>query len=178
PDSRLAQHDDPQRILQPGDPPGGWHDSAARLARGGIVGIPRFDGACMSEPGVRVACLRPDDTAQVAALFATIATDPAAARFHPHPFGPEDAIRVCKLSGDDIYAGVYLDGNLVGYGMLRGWDEGFEIPALGIYLAPAARGSGVGRQVMAALHAMALERGAKRVMLKVYPDNDAALALY
>lgn len=132
----------------------------------------------MSELRFRVVRLGQDDIGNVAGLFATIAADPAAVRFHPHPFGSTDAIRVCAYPGQDIYAGAFLDGTLVGYGMLRGWDEGFAVPTLGIYLAPSARGSGLARRFMDVLHGMALDRGASRVMLKVYPDNQAALALY
>ena len=126
----------------------------------------------------RAARLSPGDAGSVIRLFVRIAVDPAATRFHPHPFGTEDAIRVCNHAGLDVYAGAFLDETMVGYGMLRGWDEGFAVPALGIYLAPQARGSGIGRRFMDALHRMALERGAQRVMLKVYPDNKAAVALY
>lgn len=132
----------------------------------------------MREAGFRVARLGPDDASCVVDLFARIALDPGAARFHPHPFGRDDALRACNYPGRDIYAGAFLNGAMVGYGMLRGWDEGFSVPALGIYLAPEARGNGLGRRFMDALHAMAVENGARRVMLKVYPDNRAAVALY
>jgi ribosomal protein S18 acetylase RimI-like enzyme len=62
--------------------------------------------------------------------------------------------------------------------MLRGWDEGFEVPYLGIAIHPGERGQGYGRVLMEYLHAAARERGAVRVMLKVYEDNEAAVRLY
>src|SRR6185503_6378785 len=59
-----------------------------------------------------------------------------------------------------------------------GWDEGFEVPSLGIALHPQARGNGLGRRFMLFLHQEAQARGARRVRLKVYPDNLGAVHLY
>ena len=62
--------------------------------------------------------------------------------------------------------------------MLRGWDEGREIPSLGIVIDAAWQGRGCGRRMMDYLHQTARERGARRVRLKVYPENSRALAWY
>ena len=69
-------------------------------------------------------------------------------------------------------------GRFVAYGMLRGWDAGYAIPSLGIYVAREARGRGVARAMMERLHALARERGAAAVRLKVYPSNEPARRLY
>lgn len=122
--------------------------------------------------------LRREDAQPLAALFARIASDPSAARFHPHPFNQEQAVCIARHSGRDMYLGIFHDRELVGYGMLRGWDAGYEVPSLGIYLVPGARGSGIAATAMAALHDYARHAGAKRVRLKVYPDNEIAVRLY
>jgi ribosomal protein S18 acetylase RimI-like enzyme len=67
---------------------------------------------------------------------------------------------------------------VLAYGMLRGWESGFEIPSLGIAVHPLHRGTGVARAFMLFLHDAARGRGARRIRLKVYPDNLAALRLY
>ncbi len=67
---------------------------------------------------------------------------------------------------------------VLGYGMLRGWDDGWKIPSLGIALDPRIRGNGTGEMLMHFLHAAARRRGATKVRLKVYPDNRTAIALY
>ena len=62
--------------------------------------------------------------------------------------------------------------------MLRGWDQGFAVSSLGIATHAAARGIGLGRALMLYLHAEARRRGARRIRLKVYPDNRVAVELY
>lgn len=47
-----------------------------------------------------------------------------------------------------------------------------------IYLAPAARGCGIGRALLARLEARAVERGADRVILETGVRNTAALGLF
>lgn len=128
--------------------------------------------------GRRIARLRPGHEEALARLFEAIARDPAAARFHPHAFTPEAARAICGHAGRDLYFGMVEGGEFVAYGMLRGWDAGYETPSLGIYVAEPARGSGAAREMMSCLHEAARAQGAKRVRLKVYPDNLPARRLY
>lgn len=131
-----------------------------------------------SPPMIDIRRLAPADAPALAAFFAEIAADPASARFHPHPFDAAQAERVAGWSGRDVYLGAFEGARVLGYGMLRGWDDGWQVPSLGICLAPAARGRGLSRPLMLALHDHARAAGAPRIRLKVYPDNTAAVRLY
>jgi phosphomannomutase/ribosomal protein S18 acetylase RimI-like enzyme len=111
-------------------------------------------------------------------LFSLIAEDPLAKNFHPHPFNQEQARIIAEYKGQDLYLGLFENEDLIGYGMLRGWDAGYEIPSLGLYLAPVARGRGLAERLMHALHKAAFELNAPSVRLKVYPDNIPAVNLY
>jgi ribosomal protein S18 acetylase RimI-like enzyme len=122
--------------------------------------------------------LRPEHAEAVVGMFGTIAADPGARHFHPHPFDEASARRVCSGSGRDLYFGLWAKGAPAGYGMLRGWDEGFEVPSLGIWVSSPLRGTGAARAFMAYLHLAARLSDASRVRLKVHPDNASALALY
>ena len=98
--------------------------------------------------------------------------------FHPHPLTREEAERRCRYVGQDAYY-ICTEGTIVlGYGMLRGWDAGYEVPGLGIAISPLARGKGLATAMVHFLHAVASCRGAERVRIKVYPDNSQALKLY
>jgi ribosomal-protein-alanine N-acetyltransferase len=98
--------------------------------------------------------------------------------FYPHPF-TEDALEaIIRTARRDLYYVLCEGTSVVGYGMLRGWDEGYEIPSLGISIHPAARNLGLGRTLMHFLHGAARHRGASKVRLKVKPRNTRALKLY
>jgi ribosomal protein S18 acetylase RimI-like enzyme len=127
---------------------------------------------------VTVAQLTAAHTGALAELFARISADAAAAKFHPHPFTGQEAEKITRRPGKDIYLGLFVGGRQLGYGMLRGWNEGYDIPSLGIYLALDARGRGLSRILMQKLHEHARAAGARRIRLKVYPDNTRALRLY
>lgn len=111
-------------------------------------------------------------------FFEHLAADPASARFHPHPFTPQEAAKRCEYEGRDIYCVLLKDGAVAAYGMLRGWDEGYAIPSLGIAVDRTYRGCGFGELMMHYLHAAARDRGAEKILLKVHPDNTRAAALY
>ncbi len=120
----------------------------------------------------------PDLADALAAFFERLAAASDGAHFHPHPLTRAEAERRCAYAGRDVYGVAVAEGTVLGYGMLRGWDEGFDVPSLGIAIDAAARGTGLGRLVMLWLHAEARRRGAPRIRLKVYPDNTAAVRLY
>jgi ribosomal-protein-alanine N-acetyltransferase len=134
------------------------------------------DGGPTATP--HVTRLKADHEDAVCKLFSLIATDPLAKKFHPHPFTRDKARAIANYNGKDVYLGLFDNSALEGYGMLRGWDQGYDVPSLGIYLSPSARGRRWSPLLMAALHDQARALGASRVRLKVYPDNEVALRVY
>ena len=114
----------------------------------------------------------------LAAFFEALADRGDGRWFHPHPLTAGEAARLCAYGGRDLYYAAVAGDSVLAYGMLRGWDEGYAVPSLGIAVHPAARGLGLARAFMGFLHAAAALRGAKRVRLTVYPDNAPARRLY
>lgn len=96
--------------------------------------------------------------------------------FHPHAFCRE-ALEPLAESRDEYWLLVKGEA-VVGYGMLRGWEEGYAIPSLGIAVADSHRGQGHGERIMHFLHDLASKRGATRVRLTVEVENHAARGLY
>lgn len=132
-----------------------------------------------SLPPATLCRLGPAQADALQRFFASLSLDADAMRtFHPHPFTPESAVTIAHYSGRDYYAGMLIDDEMVAYGMLRGWDEGFEIPSLGIVVSASHRGLGLGRGMMDHLHAVARDRGAMTIRLKVYKTNSGAAELY
>jgi len=124
---------------------------------------------------IRTVC--PELEQQLAEFFSALRLSDEG-HFHPHPFTFEYASELARYCGQDMYYLCLDCQKVLCYGMLRGWDEGFEIPSLGIAVHPDARRAKVGESMMHFLHSAARWRGAKRVRLKVYEANIAARSLY
>ncbi len=85
---------------------------------------------------------------------------------------PEDV-----AEGRGAFLVVRMDGTPVGCGAVRLLDaETGELKRM--YVAPAARGTGLGRRLVAALEAEARALGARRLVLETGIRQQAALALY
>jgi ribosomal protein S18 acetylase RimI-like enzyme len=130
------------------------------------------------DSALEIVRLKPVLTSALAELFAEIYAAGDDRKFHPHPFTAAEAARLCSYEGPDIYAAMVVGDRVAGYGMLRGWEAGFAIPSLGIAISPSFRGRSLGRLMMLHLHAAAAVRGAEKVRLKVYRDNEPAKKLY
>lgn len=100
------------------------------------------------------------------------------AYFNPHPTDTKSLERLAGHRGRDLYYVLIEQGKVLGYGLLRGWDEGYEIPSLGLAIHPTARGQGLGRMMMKLLHVLAIRQGARHVRLRVRVGNTKALGLY
>lgn len=99
--------------------------------------------------------------------------------FHPFGFSRNELENVFRSIHKDLFYGVFKDNEqMIGFGMLRGWDEGYEIPSLGVLVDERMRGSGIGKHLVEYLVEIAKEHGANRIRLSVYEDNDRAISLY
>ena len=125
---------------------------------------------------IRTLC--PDLEQPLGEFFSALRQEGADDHFHPHPLTEEEAHRLCAYSGQDLYYVLVENRQVLAYGMLRGWDEGFDIPSLGIATRLSMRGCGLGTLLVRFLHAAARQRGAGKVILRVYKDNSAARRFY
>jgi len=122
--------------------------------------------------------LQPEHTHLLYSLFDEIIDTGAFDFFHPHPFTLEQAKQICNHTGKDLYLASIDNGQISSYGLLRGWDEGYDIPSLGIYVAEKYRGTGLSKKTMEELHGFAWKNGVKKIRLTVLHRNKKALALY
>lgn len=130
----------------------------------------------MSAPVVRE--LRPENVAPALDLLRDVAADAEGRFFTPHPFTEAALSRLASEPGKDLYYLLMSENRAVAYGLLRGWNEGYVVPSLGLAVAPTQRRRGLGRRMMDVLHQAARSRGADRIRLRVHPDNEKAVALY
>jgi len=98
--------------------------------------------------------------------------------FSPHSFAAEALLALCAPGKQDLHYLLTVESAVAGYGLARGWDEGYTTPSLGIAIHPDWRGIGLSETLMHFLHGAARARGATRVRLRVHPSNAIALGLY
>lgn len=127
-----------------------------------------------------IEIVRPDHRhlEAVTEFFRSIDVPEVKADFYPHAFTEARAKALCAYSGDDEYYIAWSGVRVIGYGMLRGWDEGYGTPSLGICIRPGHQGKGLGLAMASHLIAAAHLRGAKHVILKVKQTNAPAIGLY
>jgi [ribosomal protein S18]-alanine N-acetyltransferase len=114
----------------------------------------------------------------LAELFEALIVNGDELNFHPHPLNLIMANEIAAYEGEDLYYLQVVKETVTGYAMLRGWDEGYKIPSLGIAIHPYHQGRGMAALFMDYLHYQAIQKGAQMVMLKVHSRNKKARNVY
>ncbi len=136
-------------------------------------------GAKGAEEGVvRFVALGPDHADALAALFERNAVTSVPATFDPFALDVEQAHQIALKPGRDLYFAALAGEELVGFSMLRGFEEGYAVPSFGIFVDEAHQGRGLGRRLTEWTVDRARERGCPAVRLSVYTSNPTAHALY
>jgi len=127
---------------------------------------------------LEISKLRPEHGRGLLELFEVLKAQQEDTLFSPHPFTREHVEWLSQQPRSDLYYVLHTGDFVLGYGLLRGWDEGYPVPSLGIAIHPDHRGRGLAPVLMSFLHAAAAVRGAQRVRLRVHQGNDRAIQLY
>jgi ribosomal protein S18 acetylase RimI-like enzyme len=131
-----------------------------------------------ADDALELTRLRRDQAFALLDMLMAIERNGESQHFSPHPFTSSYIESLCQGKRRDLHYVLTTGSGVVGYGLLRGWDEGFPVPSLGIAIHPAARGMGHASALMHFLHCAARIRNAERVRLRVHEANAAAIALY
>lgn len=98
--------------------------------------------------------------------------------FYPHPLTETEARRLCRHAGLDQYFVVMTGSRIIGYGMLRGWDEGYAVPSLGLAVHPEYRSKRVAAFLLCGLIRQAKNRGAAKLRLTVEASRIRFIAFF
>lgn len=98
--------------------------------------------------------------------------------FTPFSFEAESLESRLSMVKKDRYWGIRWEGELAGFFMLRGFDEGYERPSFGIFIAESFSRYGLGKLGLYYALSWCRLNGIKAVMLKVHPDNIYARRIY
>ncbi|MBS1238494.1 MAG: GCN5-related N-acetyltransferase [Deltaproteobacteria bacterium] len=128
---------------------------------------------------MEIVRLRPEHVESLETFFQDINSPEYTKDFNPFPFDGERARVLCNYQGKDFYCALIRGSKeIIGLGMLRGWDEGYEVPSIGLCILKKYQCMGLGRLLLNFLEIVAAMRGNGRVMLKVKKDNQQAKKLY
>ena len=97
--------------------------------------------------------------------------------FNPHDFNIKSLLKNIH-NKKDFFVCLFFKKKIIGYGMLRGWKDGYEVPSLGIMIDKDYRGIGASKLLMNYLHIICKFKNCEKVMLKVNKDNKRAINLY
>ncbi len=130
---------------------------------------------------VEIRALRGEDSDKLKTFFAALGRDAETVRFfHPHPLTEEYATELCarvESVADRSYIATQ-NGEVVGYSMLRGWDEGYPVPSFGACVHPDRRNDGLGKRLLAHAIEQSQIRGATKLRLTVFKANQRAVNVY
>jgi len=129
-------------------------------------------------PAPAIRALQRGDGEALARLLEDQAETEAARVFHPFPLTRDTALRLVAAARADRYWGAWIDGRMVGFAMLRGWDAGFEVPSFGILVDRRFWRRGIGTTLTAEALQTARIAGCGWVRLTVYASNRVALRLF
>ncbi|GBE29165.1 mycothiol acetyltransferase [bacterium BMS3Bbin04] len=129
---------------------------------------------------MRQLSIEPLGHAHAVSIAAMMEADGAEYRSGFHPFPPDSAeiAQILRDARQDRYWGMFIAGELAGFMMLRGWDEGYQRPSFGVYVAKPHGGRGLGRLALDWCLSFCRSNDIPAMMLKVYPSNTFAVALY
>lgn len=98
--------------------------------------------------------------------------------FIPFPFDLKTISEVLSKSIKDQVYGIYVEDNLVGFYMLRGFDEGYSVPSYGVWISEKYSNKGLSTFTLQHAISFCKLNSIKKIMLKVHPDNITAKHIY
>jgi perosamine synthetase len=114
----------------------------------------------------------------LANLFARNALPAVTEGFDPFPLTLAQAQQIALAPRKDAYYVAFSDGQAVGFSMLRGFDEGYEVPSFGIFVDHEHHALGIGRRLTEWTIEQARLRRCPAMRLSVYSTNLVAHRLY
>ncbi len=98
--------------------------------------------------------------------------------FIPFSFDFETILKILSNAVNDQYYGIYIETKLVGFYMLRGLDDGYEIPSYGVWIAKEFSSNGLSKLTLQHAISFCKINRIKKLMLKVHPENFKAKKVY
>ena len=122
--------------------------------------------------------IAPADAGVLAAFFAENDRPAIVERFDPFALTDESASRIALHAGGDRHYLCYRRDRPVGFWMLRGWSEGYAVPAFGLLVDHREHGKGIGAWILRAAVAECRRLDCARMLITTYADNQVIIAMH
>ena len=111
-------------------------------------------------------------------IFYKVQTKQYSQYFIPFTFDLETISGILSKAIKDQIYGIYVEDNLAGFYMLRGFDEGYSFPSYGVWISEKYSNKGLSTFTLQHAISFCKLNSIKKIMLKVHPDNIAAKHIY
>jgi RimJ/RimL family protein N-acetyltransferase len=98
--------------------------------------------------------------------------------FTPFEFSIDLIKQILSGAVKDKYFGIFVGDKLAGFYMLRGMDDGYKIPAYGVWISSEFSNKGLSKLTLYHAFSFCRINNIKKLMLKVHPENLIAKTLY
>ena len=94
------------------------------------------------------------------------------------PFNNDSLLKILKQVKLDKYFAIHYNNKLIGFFMLRGFDEGYKIPSYGVWILPQYTNKGIAKLTLQYAVTFCKINNIPKLMLKVHPENNVAKDMY
>ena len=119
---------------------------------------------------VEIKELQSEQASTLSALILNIPED-YSKYFVPFSFKEDSITKIINDAVNDKYFGIFINDDLAGFYMLRGFDEGYEVPSYGVWISDKFSGLGLSKLTLQHAITFCKLNGLKKIMLKVHPEN-------
>lgn len=147
------------------------------IPAGTLLGVEHVTDRAMTDSAIAFRRLAAADAPAIAGLLGGQSSG-YLRYFDPFSWSPEELASMLGSAVKDVYWGIESGGRAAGVVMLRGFDEGFERPSLGLVVAEEMSGRGVGQAAVAHALAWCRVNGVREVRLTAADENGSAVRLF
>jgi sugar phosphate isomerase/epimerase/ribosomal protein S18 acetylase RimI-like enzyme len=123
-------------------------------------------------------CLREADIEKLGIFFARNDRTEVTNFFKPFPLNVNTARDLLKQIRKNLYFVMEDNGRFLAFSMLRGQDDGYDLPSFGIFVDWEHQKCGVGKRLSEWTFRLADQMGTPKIRLSVYEENIQARTLY
>jgi RimJ/RimL family protein N-acetyltransferase len=131
----------------------------------------------MTNNNLEIVELTSDQAALVSAKLTAEKND-YIKHFTPFDFSESTIQKILTNKKLDKYFGLFVSQELAGFYMLRGFDEGFQVPSYGVWISSEYKNKSLSTLTLYHAFSFCKLNSIKSLMLKVHPDNVIAKNLY